>query len=258
MLYLALNRGWFFLAASAPLLATAQLTIDKPVVMTGTEESRRIEGLSLPTSHTDLLTVEASLIGTAHWSDAVMQGNVILLTPAVELPSYRTGQLLRFIAPAAVHDSVLLACLGSDALPLVRPDGIRPVHGQIGPGSLCEVMNADDRWILMNLPERGCPAGTLQVTERLCMETTTAEGLLIFAAAERCTDMGGRLCSWGEFHFACVEHGEQLGMGTAWEWTDDTSNHKHGGVVVGQTGCTSERWAQATSTAKGRCCFEPR
>lgn len=258
MLHFTLRTWWtpvLFMAAS---VMHSQVTIDRAVVLTGGVEDRRVEGLARPSTSTDLLTVEASLIGVAHWSEAVLEGNVILLTPTVELTSYRTGQLLRFVAPGSIHDSILVACAGLPPLPLVRPDGMRPVRGQLRPNALCEVLNADDRWILLNLPERGCPDGTLAVNDRSCIEIGTELGMSIFNASERCTDMGGRLCSWGEFHYACVTNGVQLGMGTAWEWVDDTSNHKHGAVVVGQTGCTAQRWTQPSSTARGRCCFEPR
>jgi len=251
-------------AYSATLLISAvchgQVTLDVPLHLTGAEVERRIDGLGPPVSETGALSVEASLLGDASWAEATANGTTISLEPVVPLGQYRDGLLFRFRCPAALYDSLLLNCSGLDAYPLLRPDGTRPVRGQLREGIVCEVLYANGTWVLLNAPEQGCPAGTLQVNDRLCIETTGVDQLLFFAASERCSDMGGRLCSWGEFYWACTQFGTQLtGLLDAWEWVDDTANHSHTAVNVGFGACTAQRSVTPPiNFARARCCFDPR
>lgn len=239
----------------------AQVTIDVPVLLTGPEEQRTISGLAAPTEPSSAITVEASVLGTANWAEASILGPVISLQPVAPLTSYHDGILLRFLSPADVLGPSSLACNGLPALPVVRPDGLEPARGQIRQGAVIEIVLAGDRWILINAPERGCPAGTVAIGDRLCMEATDAPNLFYYPAAERCTALGGRLCGWDEFYLACTQHaGEMTGLLDAWEWIDDSSNHANSAVQVGFGTCTAQRWANPQSVTQGqsRCCFKPR
>ena len=247
----------FFLLTSAAL---CQVEIDGPVVLSGPEAMRRVDGLAAPLTGDAALTVEGSLLGTANWAEASLNGTAIALSSTVPLIGYRDGLLLRFIAPASAHDSLFLSVDGLPPFPLVRPDGIGPVRGQVRTGALCEVLFANERWILMNAPELGCPVGTTRLHERLCMETTGMDNMLFFGASERCADMGGRLCNWGEFHWACTQFASELtGMTDSWEWVDEGANHAHSTVNVGFGNCNAERSSTPPITfARSRCCFDPR
>ena len=231
-----------------------------PIELTGDEAVRRVDGLAAPISGDAALTVEGALIGTSNWAEASLNGNDLVLDPAVPLTAYRAGLLLRFIAPGNAFDSLFVNVEGLSSFPLLRPDGIAPVRGQIRDGALCEVLFANDRWILMNASESGCPIGTTRVHERLCVETVGMDSMLFFPAAERCADMGARLCNWGEFHYACTQFGTELnGMLDSWEWVDEGANHAHSTVNVGFGNCNAERSSTPPITfARSRCCFDPR
>lgn len=247
----------FLLVSTA---AMCQVEIEGPIEMTGPEAARRVDGLAAPRSGDAALTVEGSLLGTANWAVASMTGTAITLIPTVPLTAYRDGLLLRFIAPASAYDSLFIDVDGLAPYPLVRPDGVAPVRGQLRDGALCEVLFANERWILLNAPERGCPVGTTRLHERLCMETVGMDNMLFFGASERCADMGGRLCNWGEFHFACTQFASVLtGMTDSWEWVDEGANHAHSTVNVGFGNCNAERSSTPPITfARSRCCFDPR
>jgi hypothetical protein len=240
-----------------------QVALDRPLQFTGPDVERRVELLGSPTQTTAAITVEASLLGTTNWAEATITGNTITLSPTVPSSTSNTGDLLRFIAPSVAFDSLFLRCAGQLSFPLLRPDGMPPTRGQVSTGALCEVLFAGDRWVLLNAPMRGCPVGTIQVNDRLCIENTVVEQTMFSVANNRCAGMGGRLCGWGEFYLACTTMGAQLpGIGTAWEWLDDTSNHAHTACQAGNGTCTAQRWAAAEALnnyrGRARCCFEPR
>lgn len=239
----------------------AQMEIDKAVQFTGPSDLRGIDGLDRPTVGSSAVTVEASLVGTASWAEASISGQQVTLTPVVPMDSYRDGTLLRFVAPADLHGPITLGCDELPAVPLTRPDGLPPARGQVIPGAVVEVLYANDTWILLGLTGIGCPPGTVAIGERLCMERASQPNLLWFPAADRCNDLGGRLCSWDEFYVACTQYGSEFtNMLSAWEWLDDSSNHANSAVQVGMSTCTAERWANPNNVTLGRsrCCFTPR
>lgn len=241
--------------------AFAQLEMTGPVTFTGPADQRAIDGLGAPTSQHAAITVEASLIGTNTWAEAVINGTELTLTPMAPLPEPGNGTLLRFIAPADLRGPSTLLCAGSQALPLRRPDGLAPANGQIIQGALVEVVLAGDAWMITNRAEVGCPPGTLALGDRACIERADQGNTLWFPAADRCTNLGGRLCNWDEFYIACTQYADQMtGLFNAWEWIDDSSNHANSAVQVGFQNCTAQRWANPNNVTLGnsRCCFKPR
>ncbi|MBL7939099.1 MAG: hypothetical protein JNL43_07060 [Flavobacteriales bacterium] len=241
--------------------AYAQVELSTPIRFTGGTGDRGATGTAAPVEETGALTVEASVLGGAHWTTASVVGNTITLSAGAPVTTYRDGVLLRFVAPVDLADSTWLVCPGHAPLPVLRPDGIPPVSGQMVAGAVCEVILAADRWILINAPDRGCPPGTTTVNDRLCIETVPTGNMYFFPAVERCAALGGGLCRWDEYYLACTRVGSQLsGLFTAWEWIDDSSNHANTAVHVGRTTCTDQKWADPQSITFGitRCCFHPK
>lgn len=239
----------------------AQVEVTVPVRFTGTDEERGIDGLAAPGSQHAAISVEASLSGINTWAEASIAGTVVTLTPTAPLPEPANGTLLRFLAPADLAGPSSLVCAGSAALPLHRPDGLPPSRGQIVQGALVEVVLAGEAWILTNLASSGCPLGTIAISDQVCIERADQGNTLWFPAADRCTNLGGRLCSWDEFYIACTQFGDQLtGLFNAWEWIDDSSNHANSAVQVGFQNCTAQRWANPNNVTLGnsRCCFKSR
>lgn len=249
------------IAAILLSMAHGQVSVDTRIHFTGQDAERAVEGLGAPASQDAAVTVSASLIGTTTWATATVNGMAVTLQPSAPLTDHRDGTVLRFVAPAAVHGPATLACVGLAPSPLRRPDGLDPARGQIVQGAVVEVVRAGDGWILTNLVEHGCPPGTVAISERLCIERADQGNTLWFPAADRCTNLGGRLCSWDEFYIACTQYADQLtGLLDAWEWIDDSSNHANSAVQVGLSTCTAERWANPNNVTLGhsRCCFVPR
>lgn len=245
----------------ANLTCMGQVEHSTPLRFMGPEGTRTITGMGEPLSENAAITVEGSLLNTAHWATATLVVDTIKLVATPSMTNYEDGMLLQFVVPVNMRGALKLSCSGLTALPLTRPDGVPPVSGQMLAGSVCEVLFAGDRWILTNAPEKGCPPATTMINERLCIETATTANMYFYPAVERCSALGGRLCKWGEYYVACVEHAEELtGLGAAWEWIDDTSNHANTSVQVGFANCEAMRWAdpQQITFGRTRCCFAPR
>lgn len=239
----------------------AQLEVTGPVTFTGPNEARGIDGLAAPASQHAAITVEGSLIGVNTWAEATINGSVLSVTPSAPITEPGNGTLLRFIAPSDLRGPSTLVCAGAPALALLRPDGLPPASGQIIQGALVEVVRAGEAWIITNRAEAGCPPGTVALGDQVCIERADQGNTLWFPAADRCTNLGGRLCSWDEFYLACSQYADQLtGLFNAWEWIDDSSNHANSAVQVGFQNCTAQRWANPNNVTLGnsRCCFKPR
>lgn len=242
-------------------LATAQVSVDVPIQMTGSPSERQVVDLGPPTSASALVTVKGSVATAWRWATAQAQGNAIGLDAEPDVEVYRDGLLLRFLAPASLSGAITISLDGSAPLQLLRPDGLLPVLGQVQQGVVCEVMQAQGRFILMNAAERGCPPTTVRVNERFCIDQGSVPNLLFRDAADRCAMRGGKLCTWDEYHAACTMVLPQLtGMFDEWEWMDDTSNHTYTVDQVGRASCNSQRsqGLPLERTGDTRCCYHPR
>lgn len=241
--------------------ALGQVRIDTPLRFTGEDGSRQVEGLGAPTTGRALITLEDAVRAPWQWGNATVAGLTILLTLDPPVTSYVDGLLVRFLAPSDLQGALLLNVNGLGALPVLRPDGLPPVSGQLRQGTVCEAMLAGGRFVLMSAPERGCPPGTLAVNDRYCVDRSSVNAQLYVNALVVCAARGGKLCTWDEYHAACAILGTQLlSMFNEWEWIDDTSNHTQTVDQAGRASCLSQRSAGAPITTVGdtRCCFHPR
>lgn len=235
----------------------AQVVIDAPLRFTGPQAERRIDGLAEPMDSDDLVTVGFSVEGAAHWCTATMDGDTVRLWGQPLQASLKDGTMIRFPAPATVWGELYIAVPNGTVLPLLRPDGLGPVHGQVVAGALCEVVHYAEQFTLTAPHRHGCPPGTFAIGGPGCIDSTLVPDLLFHEAAELCAAKGGRLCSWQEFHMGCVLSDEGLdGLFAQWEWVDDTSNHAHTVVQVGRTTCVSQRGVNPSVTAATRCCYQ--
>lgn len=251
-------------AASAALYAVAawgQVAIDVPLQLNGPAPERRIDGLAAPASPASLITLGSAAQGQWHWGVAAVSGPAVSLALTPPITEYRDGLLVRFVAPSDIQGQQTLDVDGLGPLPIVRPDGLLPVVGQVREGTVCELMLAGGNFVLMSAAERGCPPGSLPVNDRYCIDTASKDNQSFTTAVVVCARRGGKLCSWDEYHAACVMLGSQLtGMFNQWEWIDDTSNHTQTVDQAGRTSCNSQRSAGSPPTAVGdtRCCYHPR
>lgn len=240
---------------------SGQVVIDVPLEFTGPAQERRIDGLASPTEGGSLITLASAAQGSWQWGDATAVGLALSLSLSPEPTEYIDGLLVRFQVPADLLGALTMNVNGLGPIPILRPDGLLPVAGQMRAGTVCELVYGEGIFVLLSAAERGCPPGSLQVNERYCIDSTSTGNQAYPAAMSRCANRGGRLCTWDEYHAACALLGSQLvGMFNQWEWIDDTSNHTQTVDQAGRTTCQSQRSAGNPLVAAGetRCCYHPR
>lgn len=242
---------------SSCLVSYGQVTIDVPVRFTGPVDQRGVDDLAAPRFATSLMTVEAGIAEQVRWAEAELQGDTLYLTIAPAELSTTEGVLVRFVANMDLIGEHWLTVNGSEPKPLVRTDGTPPIAGQIMEGTLCEVMEANDKVFLLGPSLHGCPRGFIAFNDRSCIAADATPLMNLYSAVDHCARQGAALCSWSEYIAACYLVGDQLnGMFTNWEWIDDTSNHTHTGEQVGRTDCTSDRTSNPLNiSGTARCCF---
>jgi hypothetical protein len=237
-----------------------QVHLDVPVRTSGATEDRGVYGLAPGSDHTSLMTVNDAVLDQVRSAAMTSLGDTLYLTTQPSGTTADAGILLRFIAPSDQPGKRWIAVNGSTPRPLVRTDGGQTLRGQIVQGAVCEVVATEDSFILLAPALRGCPSGTVPITERSCISTTRVLGLSFYGAVDHCAMQGGTLCTWGEYVAACYLVGNQLsGMFTNWEWMDDTSNHTQTADQVGRSSCMSQRSAGPLDPGGStRCCYRPR
>lgn len=244
-----------------PVFCTAQVIVDKPIVLTSPlPEERRITGLTHSTEPTDALTAGVSQTGEVHLAQPVA-GNAW----AVELPALGSdptdGTYVVVQIPLLVPGPITLDLNGHGPLPILR-NGAAIDGEALVEGSMLSVILAGDAFHIMNGGNdrlRDCPAGTVAVSDQFCVEAMEHGAGDYFAAGLACAGSGLRLCSWAEFVAACQRTTElQLtGMINNWEWTSSTSNEDNSGRIAGLNDCTSAgNWMSTGSAPVAfRCCF---
>jgi hypothetical protein len=237
-----------------------QVHLETPLRFSGSTDNSGIFDLPPPEHHASLMTVNGAVLDQVRLASVTTIGDTIYLASQPGVITSAPGLLLRFIALTDLPGRRWLSVNGSIAMPLTRTDGAPTLNGQILEGSLCEVVSTDDSYILLSPALRGCPLGTLAITERSCIATNSVLGLSFYGAMNHCSSQGGTLCTWGEYVAACYLVGNQLNdMFTNWEWMDDTSNHTQTADQVGRTSCMSQRSAGPLGiSASTRCCYRPR
>jgi hypothetical protein len=246
--------------AFAFLPVPAQVSLDTPLRFTGTAGQAGVSGTAPPEQASALLTVEAAVLDHVRLATVTTIGDTINLTMVPAGTAPLEGVVLRYVAPSSQSGKRWISVNSAPPRPFVRTDGEPIPFGQITTGSVCEVVATADSFVLLGPALRGCPAGTVAITERSCIATNRVLGLSFYSAVDHCTMRGGSLCTWGEYVAACYLVGNQLnGMFTNWEWIDDTSNHTQTADQVGRTSCMSQRSAGPLDPGGStRCCYRPR
>lgn len=252
---------WTILFLAVTLTSIAQVQVDRPLVITGSEEQRAVTGLSTPLVESAAVNVDVLSSGIVHWATANWNGDTLRLVmePAVEM--VRAGLLVRFLPPATNSGAAWLQLPGSGPRNLLRHDGLPLAIGDLLVDHVAEVLLANGNWVLLNASREFCPPGSLPLNNRSCMEVNAVPGLKFYEAVEHCGKRGGKLCVWDEYAAACAVLGSQLnGMFVEWEWIDDAANHTHTTNQAGRFTCESERSINTLLLFIGntRCCYHPR
>lgn len=242
--------------------AQAQLAVDKPVVLSGTAGERHISGLPVGTAPEHALNAGALLAGSYLYCQASGTDALTANTdPAFTAPI--VGRNLLVAITAMNTGAVTIAVNGAAAVSVVKSGSLSLEAGDLQPGMVASLVFDGSAYQLTNarrIARRDCPSGFTQVTDLYCIEPTAHDTLYLDSAAVVCGSLNARLCTWGEWYFACTQQGGLAlqNMGNQWEWTNSTANGVGAARVVGATSCTHAGVGPAYDTLarKFRCCYD--
>lgn len=246
---------------SMPLASIAQVQVDKAILLTGpAQPDRQVSGLALSTDPADALTAGVAQSGVLQLAEPAPGNSWQATLPGI-VGEIGIGTHVVVKAPVTAGGPLTILLNGNGPYALVNGttplDGAMLVPGQmlslVFDGTAMQVING------RNDLRRTCPEGMVAPSDLYCIETSQRTAADFFTAAVTCASDGGRLCSWAEFHLACVD---QLALGLAdmtgnWEWTNNTANEDNSVRVTGQVNCTSATTWMATGTTPltYRCCY---
>ncbi len=245
---------------SSTLSVAGQVRVDKPLELIGVAEmDRQLNGLRSSTDPADVLTAATEQSGLARTALEVT-GNLW----QVELPAFGAvpvvGSHVVVKVPLTTSGAVSLLLNGAGPYAIMH-GGVALDGSSLEEGTMLSLVHDGTAFQVLNGRAdaiRSCPTGMVAVNEQYCMETTERPGADFFGAALACAAQDRRLCSWAEFHGACINSLSLglIGMTNNWEWTNNTSNEDNSGRVVGVNGCTTAgNWiSTGNGTVAFRCC----
>ncbi len=240
---------------------SAQVRIDRPIVLEGTQDAeRQVTGLRPSTDATDLITADVERSGVHRTSTGVSGVEWSLTLPGIlQDPVAGTHIVVRGPAPASGPVSVVLN--GSD-----------PIAVQIGPaqvllaeevpeGAMLSLVHDGQAFQVLNGSahfRRPCPPDMVAINPLTCIEPLERPAQDFYEASLLCGGLDRRMCTWGEIHIACQMR-DSLGLQNMignWEWTVSGADHDFNLRVVGQSDCfVSTRLHGGNISSPYRCCY---
>ncbi len=129
-------------------------------------------------------------------------------------------------------------------------------------GKLLTIVYDGANFQLQNPATKACPNGFTSVNDDYCINTDDNGSVVTFwEAAAWCADQNAKLCSWGQWYYACQKSGLGLvNMTNNWEWIDAGQNHTDAAAMAGAGGnCQQEQSLSILSIGSNvfaRCCYQ--
>lgn len=244
------------------VMGAAQVRVDAPIVLDGPDAGdRQVIGLRDAAAEDEAVNARtlrdapyryAEVSNTADWQ--------VELDPP--LSEVTTGTALMIRSTAGSAGPVTLTVDGQGPYPLLKGNGTALEAGDIGAGETAYMVFDGTAFQLVGarrLAKRPCPPNAVEVNPLYCIEIAETDSMTFSEAAVVCGERNGRLCTWGEWHRACVI-AQSLGLQQIsgnYEWTNSAANGDGNVRVVGSTACSAVGTGPAF-TAPGRpfrCCY---
>ena len=245
-------------------VGNAQVRIDAPVQLAGDDPvDKQVTGLAPLNDPAAALSVEAERHAALVHAQAAPGTAWIVDVPALaSAPVAGTHLTVSVPDGAAGPVSLLLNGLGPYN---VMTGSTTVLDGeQVTSGSVLSLVFTGAAFQLMNgrvRTLRACPEGMAAVNGQFCIDEQQDLAVAdFFYAARTCGDRGLRLCSWAEFHTACV-NSATLGLSNMvgdWEWIGSACNEDGGARLAGSSTCTTATCVAAIGDTDRnfRCCIE--
>ncbi|MCB0795082.1 MAG: hypothetical protein KDB88_10125, partial [Flavobacteriales bacterium] len=200
-----MNKLLLFALLALPALGVrAQIAIDRAILLEGTDPSdRQVEGIPDPTQWNDALNSRAAALQLMRYGVNTGSANSWVIDLPPPLPdTLPPGAEILVRVSAENTGAVDLTLNGTGPFAVVGRMA-RPLDSaEVQAGSIVRLLFDGEAFQWhgpLSFAGRDCPAGTVPVNERYCIESTIRDTAHFAPAAITCGDLGGRLCSWGEW-----------------------------------------------------------
>lgn len=224
-------------------LVYGQFEVDKDLILNGILGSdRQVEGLGDPVNEDALINAENIQFSKVNY--AITTGVDDLEVDIEPFPtSIISGTSLFLFISTTNTNSVSLTINGIGPYSIKKNVNEDLAPADLQAGEVVRVIFDGTNYQIVNsrtVEKRECPVGFVAVNDQFCIQANEQDTLHFFDAAIICGDLGGRLCTWGEWHAACQDTSLQLNdMVGDWEWTNSTANGDQLVRVVGAWSCYS-------------------
>lgn len=239
--------------------ADAQLEVDKKLEFTSGDAGRRqVYGLAYPASSdhaSNVYAVQSGQLIAASSNDA----DTLILTFSPALSAYTTGMRL-VISMGAPNTGALWINADGLGVKAVQKVGNQPLAaGEILAATTFSVVYDGTAFQLTAAPSSTCPAGFVNVNGSYCIQQDENSAMLFWDANQHCASLNARVCSWGDWYYACQKPALGLSnMTNNLEWVDDADDHASHASTVGNGSCTQNATSNTLvipNSHSFRCCY---
>lgn len=247
------------LSTIALTVTQAQVQIDRSMQLTGTNSSdRQVSDLGDPVNATSAIRAEDVKYGRYNFAQCTGIDTLILSFDGM-VDTLIDGDLFFFVPSAISTKDVYVKCNFFPApFPLMLNGRDTATRGNLIAGKITGAIYSGGKAYLITPTSRTCPTGFIKVNDNYCIEKTERAATNFFGAASDCFGLQTELCTWAEWHFACVNAASLTitGMTNNYEWLDDAANASLQVKIVGNSNCTANGTAWAnTGNYTFRCCY---
>ena len=248
----------FFLALSLNLVSTAQVHIDKSIRFVP-PSGKTIDGIVLNMDSTSGVPYSAFLETDLNYISATDSGSVLNIALPVTIAAYPDGLELYIKLATSNSGKLFLNVNGLGSVEVKKADTISLVANEITPGQIVKVIYNTNYFVLQTQTNPACPSGFVSANANFCIEKDARTAAAYLNAISMCYSLNARLCTWGEWYYACQKTAlGLLNMTSNYEYVDDTSDHSNTVLLVGGADCkavTTFTLPGGNKPFKYRCCY---
>lgn len=236
----------------------AQVEIDNSIDLNGAlTTDKQIKNLANPTTADNAVPAYTDQNGNLIFGEATgIDTLLVSLEPAIT--AYEPGLMLNIKTSNSNDNAIYIDVNGLGPIQVLNHINESIDSAQVVAGQVLSVIFDGQSFQLLSELDRPCPNGFVEVNDQYCIETAEQTGnQWYWDVVTTCYDQNARLCTWGEWYYACQKSGLSVtGMTNNWEWTSTVANNPgqvklvgNGSCQVGLVGRTSDQ------KFKGRCCY---
>ena len=242
-------------------LLTAQVEVDKPLIFSGeNNDNKKVKNISSSFDYFQLSKAEEVQKGNYKFIE-IEGGDLLEVNFGIELDEYIQGMMLTLKVNNSNSAAVQVRINQLDPVPVLKKVTQELAPNDILSGQIIQLIFDGENFQLMSKKGKKCPDGFVDGNGGYCIETSARQAALFYDAAAICNEMNARICSWGEWFYACNNPEIEFNPTAGWEWTNSNSITKVNAKTVGAsnscyTNTSRNTQPSANETLQFRCCYE--